>query len=225
MGSEDDLAYRKSVRNMSVILAVMAVVVFAAIFIPPYLSPYRDVFPGSATYDSPLGFTMHLTLNATSLSPGGWVQIDGWINNSAGAIENLTAAGQWAVQQDLLVGRACASGWPIGVGVMKGHYTQDNYTLGALARLPQPETSCPVSAPPQFILLYPPPHTSQALASVSGSPVHWLLQTDLAFGGPSLGPASQPGSPGPGQLAPGVYTAVLADEWGDVITANFLVTP
>ena len=110
------------------------------------------------------------------------------------------------------------------VGVMQGHYTQDNYTLGTLIRMPQPATSCPVSAPPQFILLYPPPHSSQALASVNGNPVHWLLQTELSFGGRSMGGASQLGSPGSNELPVGVYTAVLADEWGDVLIDNFLVS-
>ena len=221
--SDDDLAYRKSVRNMSMILAVMAIVIFAAILIPPYLSPYRDAFQQSVSFDSPAGFTMHLALNTTSVPPAGSVLIQGWINGSSPSIENLTATNQWAFQS-LLWGNACASGWPIGVGVMEGHYTQDNYTLGTLIRMQLPPASCPVSAPPQFILLYPPPHSSQALASVNGNPVHWLLQTELAFSDRSLGTASQPGSPGPNELPPGVYTAVLADEWGDVLTDNFLVS-
>jgi hypothetical protein len=224
MSSDDDLAYRRSVRNMSVVLAVIVIVVFAAIFIPPYLNPYHEVFQQSVSLDSPAGFTMHLAVNATTISPGGSVLIDGWVNSTFASVGNLTVADQWAFQQNLLWGRACTSGWPIGVGVMEGHYTQDNYTLGTLLTIPQPLTSCPVSAPPQFILLYPSPHSSEALASVNGNPVRWLLQTELAFSDRTLGPASQPGSQGPGELPPGVYTVVLADEWGDVLTNNFIVS-
>lgn len=217
MSSEDDLAYRKSVRNMTAILAVMAAVIFAAIFVPPYVSPARDVFSQSVSLDSPSGFAMHLVLNTTSVLRGGSVLLEGWVNSTSPAIENLTVADQWAIQQSLLRGSACASGWPIGIGVMQGHYTQSNYTLGTLIPMPHPLTSCPVAPPPQFILLYPPPHSSQALASVNENPVHWLLQTELVFGGRSPGTASQTG-------APGVYTAVLADEWGDVLTASFAVS-
>jgi len=224
MSSDDDLAYRRSVRNMSIILAVIVIVVFAAIFVPPYISPNHDVFQQSVTTDSPAGFTLHLTTNATSISPGGSVLIDGWVNSSFASVQNLTVADQWAFRESLLWGKACTTGWPIGVGVMEGHYDQDNYTLGTLLAIPQPLSSCPVSAPPQFILLYPSPHSSEALASVSGNPVRWLLQTLFAFSDRTLGPASQPGSPGPGELPPGVYTAVLADEWGDVLTNNFIVS-
>lgn len=224
MGTDDDLAYRRSVRNMSLILAVMAVVIFAAIFVPPYINPSHDLFQQSVSFDSPAGFTMHLTLNATSIPPAGSVLMEGWVNGSSPAIENLTVADQWAFEPSLLWGIGCTSGWPIGIGVMAGHYNQDNYTLGTLIQMSQMQVSCPVSPAPQFILLYPPPHSSQALASVNQNPVHWLLQTDLTFSANSLGTGSHPGSPVPSELAPGVYTAVLADEWGDVLTSNFIVS-
>jgi hypothetical protein len=224
MSSEDDLAYRRSVRNMSIILAVIVIVVFAAIFVPPYISPYHEVFQQSVSLDSPAGFTMHLTINATTILPVGSVLMDGWVNSTFASVGNLTVADQWAFQQSLLWGNDCASGWPIGIGVMEGHYTQDNYTLGTLLSMQQPLIRCPVSAPPQFILLYPSPHSSEALASVNGNPVRWLLQTELTFSDGTLGQASQPGSQGAGELPPGVYTVVLADEWGDVLTNNFIVS-
>lgn len=210
---------------MSVILAVMAAAIFAALFVP-YLIPHRDVFQRAASSDSPAGFTLHLSLNTTSIPSGGSVLIQGWVNGSSASDqpENLTVADQWALQRNLLWGNPCASGWPIGIGVMEGHYTQDNYTLGTLIGIRQPLTGCPVSAPPQFILLYPTPHSSQALASVNGNPLRWLLQSEVAFSGGVLGAGSQLGSPGPDELSPGVYTAVLADEWGDVLTLNFLVS-
>jgi hypothetical protein len=219
---QDDVAYRKSVRNMSVILAVIVVIIFAAIFIPPYLSPYHDVFPTSASYDSPFGFTMHLTLNSTLVSPDGRVSITGWVNSSSSSIENVTAANQWAFQQNLLWGEICTAGWPIGVGVMKGHYTQDNYTLGTPLPLNQPLAACPGTGPPQYFLFYP--HSSLALASINGTPTRWVIQVGLSFSDRSLRPATLPGGQGSNQLPPGVYTAVLADEWGDVLTDSFLVT-
>ena len=213
MSADDDAAYRRSVRNMSAVLAVIVIVVFAAIYIPPYVNPAHDVFQTSVTAGSPFGFTMHLATNATALDPSGAVLITGWLNSTSDSLQNVTAAESWALQQDRLWTRPCTSGWPIGVGVMRGHYTADNYTLGALLPVPQPLTSCPAGGvtPTYFVFEA---HSSKALVSLGGTPAIWSIETSFAFG-QSL--------PGYG-LQPGVYTAVLADEWGDVLTANFLVS-
>lgn len=208
----DDVAYRKSVRNMGVILAVIVVTVFAAIFIPSYVSPLHNVYQSSVTLGSPAGFTMHLTLGATSMPTAGSVLITGWVNSTSPSPENITAADLWALPQNRLWGRICTSGWPIGVGVMKGHYTQDNYTLGSLIPLSEPLVSCPVQlSTPSYFLFEA--HSSKALVDIAGTPAIWTIQSALSFRG------YLPGN----SLQPGVYTAILADEWGDVLTSNFMV--
>jgi hypothetical protein len=215
VASQDDSSYRKSVRNMVIILTVIVFTIFAAIFVPPYVNPYRDVFSPSTSYASPVGFIMHLTLNTTSVSPSGGILMVGWLNSSEASTFNITAANQWAIPQAGLWGKICTSGWPIGVGVMQGHFTQDNYTLGALIPILQPLVECPVRAnTPSYFLLEPAPHSSKALVVLGGAPYNWVLQSQLSFKGYLSGY----------QLHRGVYTAVLADEWGDVITANFRVT-
>jgi hypothetical protein len=212
MTSDDDLAYRKSVRNMSVILAAIVITVFAAIFVPPYLYPPHDVFQSSVSYDSPFEFTLHLRINATSVPHAGAIVLTGWVNSTSSSIENVTAANAWGLPQSRLWGRVCTAGWPIGVGLMKGHYTRDNYTQGTVIPVPQPLASCPVqlSAPRYFLFEA---HSSKALVTVGGSTVLWRIQTDFSFRGFSNS-----------ALQSGVYTAVVADEWGDVLTTNFLVT-
>lgn len=212
MGADDDAAYRKSVRNMSVILAAVVITVFAAIFVPPYVYPYHDVFQPAVTLDSPFGFALHLQVNSTTVSPGGSVLLTGWVNSTSSSIENITAADGWALAQGGLWGKICTSGWPIGVGVMHGHYTQDNYTLGSLIPVPRPMLSCPVQAEaPRYFLFEP--HSSKALVTIGGNPAIWDVQTSLSFRQYQSGY----------QLQPGVYTAVVADEWGDVLTTNFRV--
>ncbi|MDE1853409.1 MAG: hypothetical protein KGI38_06650 [Thaumarchaeota archaeon] len=220
--SSDDAAYHRSVRNMSLVLAAIVITIFAAIFVPPYVNPNHDVFQSSVSMDSPFGFTLHLTINTTSPAPGSGVLIMGWLNSTSGSVENLTTANSWALDQNGLRGKICTSGWPIGVGVMKGHYTQDNYTLGTLIPLPRPLVSCPVQAAgPSYFLLKPQPHSSQAFVEIGGVPQVWTIQTSYAFGyAPNEG---LPGGSGPNQLPSGVYTAVVADEWGEVLTTNFLV--
>jgi hypothetical protein len=212
LGSKDDMAYRKSVRNMSIVLAAIVITVFAALFVPPYFFPTHISFQPSVSVDSPFGFTLHLTVNSTSVAPGGSVLLTGWVNSTSSSVENVTAADSWGLPPGGLWGKACAPGWPIGLGVMQGHYTQDNYTLGTLVPTTQPVFHCPVQAgAPQYFLLEP--HSSKALVTLGGNPTIWVVQTSLSSGQYVLG----------SQFHPGVYTAVLADEWGDVLTTNFRV--
>ncbi len=206
----DDDAYRRSVRNMIFVLAAIVVTVFAAIFIPPYFNAGGSAFPTSTSYDSGVGFTMNLTVNYSAGSPTWVVALEGWVNSTSPQIENVTAADSWAFPLGRLWTRLCTPGWPIGLGVMQGHYTQDNYSLGALLPLNQGVTSCPTSAPPPGSFAFE-PHTSKALVVLGGSPEFWVIQSSLRYTG------STPGY----QLPPGIYTAILADEWGDVLTANF----
>ncbi len=200
---------------MSLVLAAIVITIFAAIFVPTYLFPVHDVFQASVSQDSPYGFTLHLSVNSTSVQSGGTVLINGWVNSTSSTIENVTAANSWGLPQPQLWGRLCTSYWPLGVGVLRGHYTTDNYTLGTLVPLPRPLTlvACKENqSSPAFFLFEP--HSSRVLFTQGGSPYVWVLQTSLGVR------VDATGTP----LAPGVYTAVLADEWGDVLTTNFLVS-
>ena len=209
----DDVAYKKSVRNMGLFLAAIAITIFAAIFIPPYVNPPHTAFPQSVTYPSGFGFTMHLTVNYSSGSSAWSALLDGWVNSTSPSIENVTAADSWAFPPDDLFTRLCTPGWPIGIGVMQGHYTQDNYTLGTLLPLNSSQSRCPGAShsPTSFALE---PQTSRALVVLGGEPTFWTIQTVLRFTG------TTPGY----ELPAGIYTAVLADEWGDVLTASFLAS-
>jgi len=213
MASDDDVAYHKSVRNMSLVLAAIIITVFAAIFIPPYVSPPHDVFQASTSLDSPYGFAMHLELSSTSLSSNNTLLISGWLNSTSGTVENVTASDSWGLNQGLLWKAACAPGWPIGLGVMQGHYTNDNYTLGTLLNVTSYSSppGCPLTGSPSYFLLES--HSSKALVTLNAGPSLWVIQTNFSLGEPAAGIP----------LKPGVYTGVLADEWGDVLTTNFLV--
>lgn len=215
----DEIAYKKNVRNMSLVLAAIAITIFAAIFASPYVFPPASTFQSSVTYDSAFGFTMHLQVNTTEVAPAGSVLISGWLNGSSASINNVTAAGTWGAGPSGLWTSLCTAGWPVGVGVMQGHYTQDNYTLGMLLPLNLPLASCPVqSATPGYFLFDS--HSSRVLVDIKGAPQYWVLQSTFAFRASSVLGLHGSGA----SLQPGVYTAVLADEWGDVVTTNFLVS-
>jgi hypothetical protein len=206
MGSADDIAYRKSVRNMSLVLAAIVITIFAALYVSLQVSPTTGAFQSSVSADSALPFTLHLEINATSAAPGSNLLITGWLNSSSTSIQSINASDSWVIGPAGLWEKACYSGWPIGVGVLKGHYTLDNYTMGTL--IPTPEVLCPqqVGTPGYFLLEA---HSSTALVDLAGTPEYWVLQSTYDFGHTSQ---------------PGVYTVVLADEWGDVLFTNFVVS-
>jgi hypothetical protein len=220
---QDDIAYRKSVRNMSIVLATIVIVIFAAIFIPTYISPAAEVFPRSVSLGSGFGFTMHLAVNSTTIAPLSGVALTGWVNSSSDSGVSINASDSWAFPQERLWEPPCSDGFPIGIGVMSGHYTLDNYTSGTLLQPNIPQVQCPASGPPQYFLFYP-HHSSIAAAVVNGNPYRWSILMNVSVGQYSLASNAIPGVPGPQGLPAGVYTAVLADEWGDVLTANFRVS-
>ena len=197
---------------MSFVLAAIVITVFAAVLIPPYFARPQANFQASVTFDSPVGFNMHLTLNTTSPASGGHVLITGWLNSTSNSLENISASDQWALPVAKLWTSPCTAGWPIGLGIMKGHYDQVNYTQGTLLAILKPASSCPAqSGTPSYFLLEA--YSSKALVDVGGSPQYWRLQSSYSFGYPS----SQ-------SMPTGVYTVLMADEWGDVLTTNFRVS-
>ena len=209
---------------MSLVLAAIVITIFAAIFVPPYFLATHSNFQPAVSLDSPfLGATLHLTVNATDIAARGHILIGGWLNNTSPSIENVSASDSWLQGPKYLYGQPCTPGWPIGLGVMAGHYTQDNYTLGHLLPLAVLSPHCPPGADtPSYFLLEPSPHSSKTVVDLGGSPQYWIIQTNYTFGyAPWIG---LPGGSGPNQLPEGVYTAVLADEWGDVLTTNFSVS-
>ncbi|MDG6910459.1 MAG: hypothetical protein JRN08_08835 [Nitrososphaerota archaeon] len=205
----DDAAYRKSARNMSLVLAAFVITIFAALVVSPYVFPASSAFHPSVSYGSAFGFTLHLQVNATSVPSGAGVLISGWLNGSSGSIDNVTAADSWGIGPAGLWTRTCTAGWPIGLGVMAGHYTQDNFTSGTLIPVPVPLAQCPVQAgTPGYFLLSP--HSSKALVDLGGAPQYWVLQSSFSLS--------------TSKLQAGVYTALIADEWGDVLTTSFRVS-
>ncbi|HYC26820.1 MAG TPA: hypothetical protein VEB67_02215 [Nitrososphaerales archaeon] len=219
--SDDDAAYKKSVRNMSIVLAAIVITVFAAIFIPPYLNPAHDEFQKSVSLGTGQGFTLYLDINSTALSPSNSLNVTAWEVSTAPAISNVTALSNWSVPVSDLYTSNCFHGWPIGIGLMQGHYDQDNYSLGSMIPLTYVAAGCAqsqgTSSPPQWFAFEP--DTSDVIASQGGTLVHWTLLSQFTFNHSSSSIFD-----GNGVLAPGVYTVVAADEWGDVLTTNFTVS-
>lgn len=212
------MAYRKNVKAMSIILIVIMAIIFGALFIPPYLFPTRTTFQSSVSSPSPEGFTLNLTLNTTSIAPDGEVNITTWAVSTDRMINNVTALDDWGLNQSMLWVSKCDE--PVGVGLMLGYYTLDNYTQGALLPIGTNSGNCPGSPPKYFAFEY---NTSTALVAENNMPYFWSIRASINYGGSGTGSNGLTTPPSEG-LSQGVYTVVAADEWGDVVLANFRVT-
>jgi hypothetical protein len=210
----DDSEYRRNVRNMSIVLAAIVIIALGAIFIPPYVFQSHNVFVSNVSETYASGFVLHLSVNSTTVTSSQGVLVSGWVNSSSATIVDINASNSWGLPPANLWGRVCTNGWPIGIGVMRGHYTSLNYTQGILLPIPRPLVSCPVQSgtPKDFVFK---PHSSVALVTIGVFPKNWDLRSSFVFWG-----SARTG----GQLQPGIYTAVLADEWGDVLPLIFRVT-
>jgi hypothetical protein len=211
----DDVAYRKSVRNTVKVLAVVVAVIAAALILTAYLDVAPDTFQTSTSVASTYPFTMSLAINTTSAQAADGIAITAWLNGTSpgSSVDNVTAASGWAFDETQLVWPRCQQGFPLGVGVMQGHYTQDNYTLGTLLPVHQSLPPCRASSPPAWF--YFPSQESRVVVFFDGNLTYWNLDVSMTFG---------PASAGVSRLAPGVYTAVAADEWGDIALTNFRVS-
>jgi|SRR5579863_3542145 len=217
MGSEDDVAYKRSVRNMSFVLAAIVITIFAAIIIPPYINPIHDNFQTSVSLGTGQSATLYLQINSTSVAPNGRVNITVWLKSTYPSINNVTASNNWILPSGYFWTRACTGGFPIGIGLMQGHYDQSNYSQGHPLRPNLPLTSCPIqAASPRWFAFEP--GTSNAIVNIGGTLEHWTISTGVV-----AGPGTFTGS-GTGGFSPGVYTVLAADEWGDVLATNFVVT-
>lgn len=210
--SDDDAAYHKSARNMALVLAAIVITVFAAIFVPPVLNPVHEQFAQSVTYTSPNGFDMYLVVNSTHLAANQSVFMAAWVNNTSTNFSNVTAADQWplpGLQYD-----PCGLGTPFGIGILAGYYSSLNITLGTALSLPVEAVNCLASATPSkpVAFLFE-PQSSTIIAKSPTGVTETGYEVNTSYSGHLAG----------GKLVPfsGVYTVVLADEWGDALVTHF----
>lgn len=202
--AEDDAVYRRSVRNTVIVITAMIVVIAAALIVPPLVSPAHEQFNSVTSVASPYGLSLSLRLNETQFAAGQGVAITAWINSTSSEVANISAASTWALGPRGFWTKVCTNGWPLGVGLMAGYFTTDNYSLGSLVPLPSSLVGCPISAgTPSYFLLQP--RGSIAIVKLGGSLAQWNLTTVLQLSSNQL--TSQRSV---------VFTAITVDEWGDL---------
>jgi hypothetical protein len=216
VASSDDKEYRRNARNMAFVLAAITLVIFASIFIPPIINPVHEQFSPEASANSPYGFSLNLSINASHVVSGGHITFTVWINNSSRQVNNVTAQDNWPVTN--LGALSCAADLPMRVGVMKGYYTEDNLSVGQVLPLSFLQPPCPVgpgfASTPYFLLQ---PLGSEALVQSTQGIERVNISATASSNRYIDGGATT--------TFAGVFTAVAADEWGDSVTTHFVAGP
>ena len=181
----------------------------------------------SQTMTSGPGLAVYVRTNATTVQGNQGLEVNVSELSSFPAAVNLSAADAWSPllgEQTLVaahpVGLAvpCAGGWPIGVGLMSGHELMNNLSQGRYIT-PWAYSCTTVSA--NFLYFVFSPGNSTAIAGEANSEGSYP-QSSV----PTAVDIVQPVTLNPSQhsLAPGEYTIVAGDEWGNVALTYFAVT-
>ncbi|HUI86481.1 MAG TPA: hypothetical protein VLY21_04930 [Nitrososphaerales archaeon] len=210
-GSDDDAAYHRSAKRMAIVLAAIVIVIFAAIFIPPLVNPVHEQFASTVSVNSPYGFSLNLSTNATTLSAGEEVGLSAWLNNTSRQVNNVTAQSSWIVSG--LGPVACYPDSPIRLGLMAGYYTSDNFSLGTVLPLEYAPSSCQ-GAQSNFqtpYYLFEPEGSVALMITPEG-----IVRQPVSLNATSTGFLSNGSASG----FNGVVTLFAMDEWGDFVLAH-----
>jgi hypothetical protein len=214
------------------VLVLVAVAAMGYIFLVPHASPSGNGGTGECGYSSTCqyvnsqGLRLELAVNATVLKPADVVAVtlSEAENGSSPEIE-MPSARAWGVQGLSLGGCPPATPLPFGIAIFRGYFTQAN--VSSASRIPI------------FYVLACPTTTQTTTTAASYSfPQGTVMSsiTDVHVNNSTLiptttGQCSSNGTPATcltpvaslESTAPGVYTLVGGDEWGNLVFLHFTV--
>lgn len=166
-----------------------------------------------------LGIHLSVSLNATSIQPGGRVGFQAFVYNDRGKENNVSASSDWSLPR-LIMNPCGPVDAPVAVATIPGHYDEAN-----VSSAPTPEFGVGCTTVSGGITGYSFQAYSDMAYVIGGNqqcePFPCLPQMEIGSSGTVVGYL------GNGQASPfihGVYTIVVEDEWGDMAVALVLVT-
>jgi hypothetical protein len=168
------------------------------------------------------GLTLRLTVNVSTSSSEVTVDAVAGDYNLRASAANVTAADMWSVPEQVLQSHFCTAGSPVGVSVAQGHYTPSNVSSAKFLIFINPAVTytCTVQAPAPVGTYAFSPMSDAAVASGScGSRVcgYDTTASDQLVASGSYVDGTLTG------FAPGEYTVIAGDEWGNSLLAYFTV--
>jgi hypothetical protein len=180
--------------------------------------------PASSTSTSNSSDGLRLSLTATFNSTYGNVTVTVEEFNTLNSVNNVTEANAWRYPATSLnpLNNCPPTHDPVGVGIFAGYYSMNNYTSGQALPVYNTDTeyTCTINfqlnrdsfqpMSDSFLAINNGPSNSTAFSSIS-TDGYWT------GGGGGLTPATF------NVFRPGVYTAIGADTWGNLLLLHFVV--
>jgi len=167
----------------------------------------------NATPLSATGLNLSLSLNASSIRAGHEIAFTASLFNTRTTENNVSSASNWALPY-LIAGPCGPTDSPIAFAVLQGFYTPLNISN---ARIQYGQGCTTVMGGVRFYLFQPMSSTASVFAGCSPDPCFTKSMTSSrSLNGYWSGNQYF-------DFAPGVYTILVADEWGDFAVAHFTV--
>ena len=208
----------------SVAIVLIALTGVAALsFHPQGTSPSTFTGVGSATTKAANGLLLGLSLNQTTIESGQTVGITVYERNTLAMVNNVSASDKWPVS-GLSIGPCGPLNLPIGIVVYSGNVSILAVPGADTLALYAPGTySCPMILSGISAYLFQPSSTeAQVIGSCTPNPcftsnVSSTIDAKGYWGTTFLQSSFS-------NFAPGIYTVLAGDEWGDVAILQFSVS-
>ena len=185
------------------------------------------VTESSSHVNSSLGLRLDLNVTVTG---SGYVTVQGDDFNALNSTSNIRASNDWPMPPGTVNPYdECPVGFPVGIAILNGSYSEDNFTSGNALALYNTNNiaSCTESAPVGMTSYSFRPLSTYATELV-GNQTSYGASTTISSssfgywtGSADLGP-----TPAFHTFSSNItYTALAVDEWGDVVLLHFVPQP
>jgi hypothetical protein len=209
---------RKGISGLLLVAAVsiLAVVVRAvAVAVPLWGSPGTTTSTQTTT-DKSLGISLTLTVTPQSGPTGGTFQINASVLNTLPRVNNVTGVNDYRG----VSGNPVCNFAPIAFEVLRGSYTASNFASGTVVNIHGVQNyMCVIGASDLKSYAFQAKSDVFTGTASGGAPI-----TRAAHVSVDVSQQWSKDLTSRGPLAPGVYTVVAADNWGQLAVVHFTVS-
>ena len=181
----------------------------------------------STSTNNSIGLRLAMYANATQIVSGQTLSVNISEYNALAVRNNVSGSTNWPPQTASIV--ICNGAYPLRMGVVKGYYTSTNISSVQPTQVghvinPNAVYLCPIFLRPPFYN-FQPQSDNASWCEVSAGPACYSPVSHLSsFNSSWVGQNTSLGTPARQEsLAPGSYTIVGGDEWGQMVLLHFLV--
>ncbi len=197
-------------------VSVLAVAVGALVVAMPLWARSGAATNVQTTTDKSLGISLTLSVTPQNGPSGSTFQINATVSNILPRANNLTGINNYRGVE----GNPVCKFAPIAFEVLRGSYTASNFASGTAVNIHGPQAyMCVIGASDLGYYVFQQKSDVFTGSAIGGTPL-----TRAAHASVDVSQQWSKDLSDSGPLAPGVYTVVAADNWGQLAVAHFTVS-